>query len=523
MEIIVDEMNNRVEKAEMAVSADSMITQNIPYQQENRNRRAANVWFFSELQGITGRDKYGKQITGTVERPLFGLTIEDRIDIFKRSSVIFGVITSRMNKISSMEWRIEKKTVLEDRIAENLKNAYQLWNEYNDPGNVMYRTFQMKMYQIIKNELIDVKNDLSNFTTAMLRWKRALKNRAADKSEEITEWLASPNIEDSFSNYLKKWTFDLLIHGCFVQYKEMIDGLVENIYGLPGGSVTPLKSKYVGGGRAYVQMIQGMDAKIYFDDELSFCNYLPSTGLSYGHVPLEALVNKVAETLLFDQVCAERADGTKPPEKAVIFGGQFPFGELTGDASEQYKMPVPAAEQKRVETLLNEPRRNAIRTLTGIGTPLVLDLSKADTFPFQQERQRAIREEVGLVFNMTNMEMNMSGSDSVSGRNTAEEQSKQDREKGIYPIIQIQENVLNNEILPLRFPSDYKFYFKSGLSDKERMEMERMKMDSGTYSPNEIRIERGDEPWPEKDYDRPQGTKTPDGSQGSPLNMRSIE
>lgn len=269
-------------------------------------------------------------------------------------------------------------------------------------------------------------------------------------------------------------------------------------------------------------MIQGMNGKVYFEDELSYCNYIPSTGMSYGHVPLEALVNKIAESLLFDQLMAERADGTKPPEKAVIFGGKLPFGEFTTE--EQYTVPIPAEEQKRIETSLNEPRKNAIRTLTGTGTPLVLDLSKADTIEYQEERQELILKHAALVFGISNDEVNLSGSDNTSGRSTSESQERIDREKGIYPAIQVIEGLLNTEILPLRWGHDFKFTYKEGLSDAERLDIETKKVESQTYSINQVRLERGDDPFEGEQYDLPSGQtkQSPDGSDNNPLSVKTL-
>ena len=42
------------------------------------------------------------------------------------------------------------------------------------------------------------------------------------------------------------------------------------------------------------------------------------------------------------------------------------------------------------------------------------------------------------------------------------------------------------------------------MSEKEQIELDNMKFQSGTYSPNEIREDRGNDPWPETEYDRPQ-------------------
>jgi hypothetical protein len=96
------------------------------------------------------------------------------------------------------------------------------------------------------------------------------------------------------------------------------------------------------------------------------------------------------------------------------------FGSGLDDDS---SMPVNKNEQKRVETVINEARKGAIRTLTGIGKPLVLDVSRSDTMQTQIERQRQIREEVALVYNMSNMEVNLTGSEDTSGRAVSESQS----------------------------------------------------------------------------------------------------
>jgi hypothetical protein len=518
-------LNTQVNKAQMAISADSYLSStSLPQNDPNKNRRGLQVYYFSQLQNIAGMDKQGNFITGTVDRPLFTLTVEDRVDIFKRCSDVFGIVTTRMNKISSLDWNIVKKSKVEDRLAEQLKNYNQLFLEYHDPNNLAYMTFCRQLWQMANKVLFDIKPDFSNFQGSLLRWKRNLKNRNQDQSQEIEDWLHRPNAQDTFQDYIKKYVFDLMIHGAFSPYKEYVDGKLENIYALPGGSVYPLMSRYASAGRAFVQMIQGQDAKIYFEDELSFSVYVPNSGCCYGNLPLEALVNKVAESLLWDQLCAERADGTRPPEKAVVFGGQMPFGELTN--AENYQIPLPAEEQKRIETVLNEPRKNAIRTLTGTGTPMILDLSKTDTFQQQQERQRVIRESVALVFNMTNAEANLTGSDSTSGRATSESQERIEREKGIYPIVQIIENDFNFNILPFRFGSDFLLEFKTGLSDKEQIDIESAKMQTGTYSVNEIRGLRGDDPVNGEEFDKPAGQVTkqqPDGSEKSPFSVQNLE
>jgi hypothetical protein len=220
------------------------------------------------------------------------------------------------------------------------------------------------------------------------------------------------------------------------------------------------------------------------------------------------------------------ADGTVPTEKLAVFGGEkMPFGSLNGD--EAPEIPLEKAEESRLETLLNEPRKNAIRVLSGYGTPAILDLTRSEIFKDQSERQRFIRESVAFVFGASNMEVNLSGSEQTSGRSTSEAQASIEREKGIYPIVKDIENDLNTQLIPFRFGSGYIFQYKSGLSEKEQAELDQAKMATGTYSINEVRLTRGDEPLSGEQYDQPgqsQGSQgmQPDGSKFNPLNIRSM-
>jgi hypothetical protein len=223
----------------------------------------------------------------------------------------------------------------------------------------------------------------------------------ADHAQEIEDWLAQPNINDSWADYAKKWVFDLMVHGSSATYKEIIDDKIENFYTLPGGTVLPVRSQYVGGVGAYVQIIPAMEPQLFFQDELSYTTYVPISSQSYGAIPIEALVNKVAESLLFDKLMAEQADGTRPPDKVVVFGDTTPFGGTLGEFKDDFTLPMGKAEQRRLEVKLNESKKGAIATLSGVGHPLVLDMTRENTMGVQMERQKMIREEVALVFNMS--------------------------------------------------------------------------------------------------------------------------
>jgi hypothetical protein len=486
------------------------------------NKRGLNVYTSTEVIGITGRGKDNLIYKGYQEVPMFGLGIIDRINIAQKCDAVFGVITGRMNRIAGLEWSVQRESKHEDRLELFLKQCKQIYEEYAVATEVKYKVIRYKMVREIMTRLPDCLPDLSNFNAALLRWKKRIEQMNDDASTEIEDWMHQPNSQDNFDDFTKKWVFDLHVHGIDGIWKEFVNGQMQNLYHLPGGTVIPLKDRYVSAKRMYAQIVPGMDPKIYFPDEMVLSTYLPTSCIGYGLIPLEALVNKIAETLFFDQRAAEMADGTKPPEKVAVFGGQkMPFGGLNDD--EAPEIPLERTEESRLETLLNEPRKNAIRVLSGQGTPAILDLTRSETFSSQAERQRFIRESVAFVYNATNMEVNLSGSEGTSGRSTSESQEQIEKQKGTYPIIKLLESNWNYQLLPLRFGSGYIFQYKSGLDDKQQAELDQLMMASGTWSPNEIRMKRGDQPWgPE--YDTPQQNQVspPNGSQASPFNMRQM-
>lgn len=506
-----------------AYSADlnSFMTHN-----EDQFKRGVNVYSSTSVVGISGTGRDGKKIQGLIEVPQYGLAIQDREEIAKRCDAVFGVVTGRMQRIAGLEWSVQRESTQEDRIETWLKQCKQIYDEYANATGVKYIIIRFQMVQKILTKLPDCLPDLSNFNMALLRWKKRIETSNEDACSEIEDWLHQPNAQDNFDDFIKKWVFDLLVHAGSAAYKEYdADGRLENIYPILGGSVQPLKPRFVGPQRAYAQIVPGMDPKIYFPDEIMWSTYMPTSGMGSGLVPLEALVNKVAESLFFDQRAANFADGTVPAEKLAVFGGEkSPFGGVSQD--EAPEMPLEKAEESRLETLLNEPRKNAIRVLSGYGTPAILDLSRGELFKDQSERQRFIRESVAFVFNASNMEVNLTGSESTSGRSTSEAQASIEREKGIYPIVKDIENDFNTQLIPFRFGSGYIFQFKSGLSEKEQAELDQSKMATQTYSINEVRLARGDEPISGEEFDKPgqsvnQGMQ-PDGSKTNPLNIRGM-
>ena len=469
-------------------------------------KRGATVYNTFELMGQSGYTKDGTHETVTYQIPMFNLTISERIDIARLCSPVFGVVTGRQNRISGMSWTITRKAKDEDREAERLKKCRALYMEYSGELGTRALGVRIRCLSEIIKALPEVKRDLTNFDASLLRWSKAIRDTNEDGCSSIEDWLRHPNQEDSFEDYMKKITFDLMVHGAAAPYKEVQDNKIENLYILPGGTVYPIKGRFIGEATGYIQVVDNFEPQIMFRDELGFIRYSPRSDSSYGSVPLEALVNKVAETLMFDQRAAEMADGTKPPEKLIAFGDRSPFGNL----GSEFDMPLPKSEQKRLEQSINEARKDAIRLISGYGTPVVVDVSRADTFAAQMERQRVVREEVGQVFGASNAEMNLTGSDSTSGLSSSETQERYDLYKGIYPIIQAIENFINYDVLPFRYGEGYLFNYQASASEGSQLTLMRAKKDSGLYSVNEIRTrDLGEDPFAGEQYDEPAPAPAP--------------
>lgn len=494
-----------------------------PINEKNKNPRGLNVWTLTELRRITGQAKSGDYIQGSVQYPLFTLDPYERELIMQSTCYIQSVVTSRMNRISSLDWTVIKEKEILDETIDNLNNLKSLFDEYDNLQDMNHIILRNRIYLEVKHKLFAIRRDMSNFQSCLMRYKKKVNRVNGKSAQQIIDWLDQPNLEDDFDDFIKKYIESLMIHGSVAIYKEWISNQIDNFYILPGGSVLPLRSETVGSYIGYAQIIENHMPKIYFQNELSFINYVPSATRSYGYVPLDALINKITEQLLFDQFAAERADGTKEPEKLVVMGdNKSLFGDLTGDMS----LPLDKAEQKRIEEKINTLRKGAIILLSGVGTPVVADISKADTFSAQSDRQDKLLRDIALLFNMTNMEVNLAGGQFTSGKETSESQAEIEEGKGTRPIIKKIEKVINKQLIPYRFGLGYKFQYQKGRTEEQQAQLDTLRWNSGTWTKNQIIEDRGDDPAPGEENDKlPQTGQTqslPDGTTVNPFNMRNI-
>jgi phage portal protein BeeE len=476
--------------------------------QNMKDKRGAVVYSLADIMGFSGYTQDGSMLTVSSDNPYFILSPQERNQIFQLSSPVLGIVSSRMNRIAGLEFEIVADSKIEDEKAEKLKDAYHIIKEFEGTTNLEYMVMVAKLRQYIMSNLNTVRPDLNNFDRALLRWKKEIQKTNQEKADDLKAWLMHPNPIESWIDFVKIWVYDLMVHGSDAIYKSTIDGKLNNIQHLAGGTTVPARTPFIDAQEAYIQVMD-FRYQIFYEDEVVFSQYMPVSWRSYGMVPLEALINKVAEGLFFDRLMADRADGTKPPEKAVIVTEKKLFG--ADDDSAALDMGLPIAEQKRIEEKMNQPIKNGIITLNGNNIE-VLDISKADTMEFQSKRQKDIREEVALVYNMSNIEINLTGSDDTSGRSTSEIQREIEQGKGVAPMLKTIEQKINSEILPYRGGPGYTFKFSVEDSEEKQIEKLTKKKNSGLWSVNQIRTEDLNEmPFEGEEFEKPSGSQTQNG------------
>lgn len=463
-------------------------------------QRGYSIYHISQLYPIAGEDKHGNIVSGYFEFPWFTLSPIERIDISKKSAFVFGMVTNRMNRIGSLDFKIVPDRKDEDRLASEIKIMYSMWKDFSSADSSEYIVAAAMLRQEIKKFLPDLLPDLSNFNRALVRWSRKLKLNDSEKCDEIEDFLSRPNKKDQWEDIVKKWVYDTMIHGAPNFYKKRnIYGDIISLHALPGGSVYPLRTRFVSNFDLYAQVVPGEPTQIFDSSEIIRDIYAPTSYNEYGIVPLDALVNKISEQLLSENYWAKQADGTQPPEKIVAIeerDGKFPGAPL---------LPMDPKEQKRIETSLNQYRRGAIRTITGTGPITVLDISKHDMLDGQLSRLAEIKKDIALVFNMTNIEINEAGSEGTSGRSTSESQERIERARGTYPIIKSIEDKVSQEFIKEKWGDGYRVRLMEAADERELLEIVKMKLDTGAYSVNKVLMEDlNEEPFDDPQFDVPQ-------------------
>lgn len=488
---------------------------------QDKSKRNIGVYNISQLMQLTGRDQEGRLQHWGYEHPMFYLTISQRNEIFKLSSPVLGIVSSRMNRIAALDFSIVPIKKREDELVEKFKGLYEIYTEFASQMDLKYVVSRARIVQELQKYLPALLPDLSNFNNCLLRWKKDLDFIKANQTEQIKDWLMEPNQGVSWSKYIKKYIYNLMIHGANATYKQTQNKRLENFDVMLGGTVYQLRSPYFSTTEIYAQLAMGFEPQIFFSNEISYTEYLPVSTQSYPIIPLEALINKISEGLLYDKKMANEADDTRPPQKLLVITKNPSM--VTGFDGEEGEIPLETDEQKRIESKINENMKHGILTFSGNNATIV-DLTTAGTMELQNTRQKDIREEVAIVFNMSNLEINLTGSGDISGRQTAEMQTEVEEGKGIAPIKKLIAEDITKNIIPFRFGFGYMLEFDRMKNALREVDLTLKRQQAGLETINESREKEGLKVFSDEQYNKPKGVGVQPGQDNlNPLYTHDTE
>ena len=145
----------------------------------------------------------------------------------------------------------------------------------------------------------------------------------------------------------------------------------------------------------------------------------------------------------------------------------------------------------------------------------VVDLSRENTMAIQNDRQKDIREDVALVFNMSNMEVNLTGSADTGGRSTSESQAEIEQGKGVTPLLKLIEESISKNILPFRFGFGWKMEFSKSKNDLQEQQINTIRLSNGEVTINELREEKNKPQFDDPQFDKPMNAGQQQGQAGS--------
>ena len=478
--------------------------------------RGNMIYQYQQTTPVVGIDKRGKFIGADIEFPIYRVTIQQRIEFVKMFAPLHGLISARMQKIASTNYKIMPIKEVEDREADKMKALYQIYKEFekidvqrldgNSSPLLKYVQMRNNAREKLMDKLPELLPDLSNFMGALMRWKRAIQNVNTERGEEIKDWLDQPKNGISFADMIKKTTFDLHTHGAAALYKQAdSDGRLISFDTLPGGSVYRIKEKHFSQANAYIQIVQGLTNQYFCPDEVAYMEYMPCSSQSFPIVPMEAILNKMIAYLLYDGEMALQADGTRAPEKILAVARKSVSEFADYDAPPQHSMDK--GDQKRLEAKVNEPHRYPVIVVDVKGDVLeVIDIGKENILTLLDTREDKIKQDVAMVLNAMPFELGMSGSDFTSGRENSEAQLEHAYGKGTAPILSLFEDKFTKDILPYRYGYGYRVEFDKAENELDQVELEAKKLANGEITVNELRQENSKDIFDGDEFNRPQGS-----------------
>ena len=124
--------------------------------EEEFNQRGLQVYTTSQLMGITGRTQDGSRLFGYYDQPIYYLTLDERLAIFRLCAPVNAVVTSRMNTISAMDFEVVPDKKIEDRKYDSLKKMKAVFDEYMGSDSTPHKIAALAISGEIKKALPEI-------------------------------------------------------------------------------------------------------------------------------------------------------------------------------------------------------------------------------------------------------------------------------------------------------------------------------------------------------------------------------
>ncbi len=309
---------------------------------------------------------------------------------------------------------------------------------------------------------------------------------ATEAAREASRWLRNPVVGKTWQQMMTMFTTDLLVYDAGVLEKAKTGDTLDELVPRRGDDFWPVTDK-AGTVEGYVQEVNGSTVK-FETDELVYVNLYCNTTTPRGMPIIESLLSEVISALRGSERLMSTLDiGEIPPGFLYLTGiagkaAEDVINSFVNDAGKDHKM--------RVLHFPSKASGSADWVHMGY-TPKELQLESLLT---------KVTRTIWRLFGVFPVEM---GATDGMPRATAQVQLDASASHLLRPILELVQEVFTAQVLPLLIDEkwlgilEFKFDFTRDLTPAEQKtvaEADKIRVDQGLNSRNEIRVQRGEVP-----------------------------
>lgn len=312
-----------------------------------------------------------------------------------------------------------------------------------------------------------------------------LKPRHNRIIEHIEDFLATPNQnKESFSDLREKFVKDMLVVGRGTMEKVFTGRVLAELHALKSSSVDVKADKHgsIPDKNAYVQKAPD-GTEVWFDkNEMIWGIFRQVSGSYYGEKPLDALANTVASDIL----------------RAMYNSNFFLNGAEAGGIISLEGMSKPELERFKQYYRDNHKGVKNAHKMLAVNIPVKMVKTAVTNRDLEfSEYGKELRQKIFAVYHMQPFIMGIV--DGTTGKLNSGEQNQVYKDGALKPILQKEAEVYTKEILLDGFGiKDLVFTFEGiDLADTaQQSEIDRLDIQTGLLTINEVRMRRGLSPVP---------------------------